>query len=121
MKPVWWLEEEAYAGEEHLDEAIRLAGSHDLNRMAAINNKAHLLAQIGNGEAATRLVDEAIDLAARTGHRHYEAALRNHLADLYHQQGRREESRKAQTEAMSLFADIETDGWEPEVWLLSRW
>lgn len=106
---------------EHLDEAIRLAGSHDLNRMAAINNKAHLLAQIGNGEAATRLVDEAIDLAARTGHRHYEAALRNHLADLYHQQGRREESRKAQTEAMSLFADIETDGWEPEVWLLSRW
>lgn len=105
----------------HFDQAIDLAGHHDLPRMAAINNKAHLLASIGNGAAAVGLVEEAIELASKTGHLHYEAALRNHLADLLHRQGSIEDSQKEQTKAMSLFAGVASDEWEPEVWLLSRW
>jgi len=105
----------------HLDQALELAGNDDLARMAALNNKAFLLAQIGNTDAAIRLVEEAIGIASKTGHRHREAALRNHLADLYHGAGQIEQSQQALTEAVAVFADIETGGWEPEVWLLSRW
>jgi tetratricopeptide (TPR) repeat protein len=105
----------------HIDIALDLAGDDEIAAMAALNNKAHLLHQIGNDDAAVRMVQQAIDIAARTGHRHREAALRNHLADLYHRSGRREMSEQEQTKAMAVFADIETEGWQPEVWLLSRW
>jgi len=105
----------------HIDEALDLAGADEIATMAALNNKAHLLNAIGNREAALRLVNEAILLATKTGHRHREAALHNHLADLLYREGLQEESEQAQLTAMSRFSEIGTDDWQPEVWLLSRW
>lgn len=106
---------------EHVEMALELAGGDEPERMAALNNKARLLAKMGNLDAATRLVEEAIALATSTGHRHREAALRNHLADLHHQAGRDALSRKALTEAVAIFSDIDAGEWEPELWLLSQW
>lgn len=105
----------------HIEEAIRLGADDDLLRMAAINNKALLLAENGDMDRSMELVLEAIGIAERTGHRHREAALWNHLADLQHQAGREDESREALTRAVSLFADIDSGDLEPELWLLSRW
>lgn len=106
---------------QYLDEALLLAGDDELARMTALNNRAHLLLQIGNGDAAIRLIEEAIEIAASTGHRHREAALHNHLADLHHVAGRESEAEQAMTEAVALFADIDSGEWEPELWLLSKW
>lgn len=105
----------------HLDLALELAGDDELVLMAALNNKAHLLSDIGDYEAAISMVDRAIEIASRTGHRHREGALRNLAADIYHRSGQRELSERTQTEAMELFAEVGTDSLEPEVWLLSRW
>jgi tetratricopeptide (TPR) repeat protein len=111
-------EEEALG---HADEALRLAGDDDLLRMAALNSKALLLSDSGDTPSAVELVEEAIGIAQRTGHRHREAALWNHLADLHHRAGRENEARDALNRAVSLFADIDSGDLEPELWLLSRW
>ena len=76
---------------EHVEEAIRLAGDDDLLRMAALNNKALLLSGTGDVGRSTVLVEEAIAIAERTGRRHQEAALCNHMADLHHRAGRENE------------------------------
>ncbi len=112
---------ESEAALAHAEDAIRLAGEDDLLRMAALNNKAILLSENGDRERSIDLVREAIDIAARTGHRHQEAALWNHLADLHHRQGRGDEAKDSLTKAVALFADIDSGEPEPELWLLSRW
>jgi tetratricopeptide (TPR) repeat protein len=106
---------------KHAGEAIRLAGDNDLLRMAALNNRALLLSDRGDQGSSIDLFREAIDIAERTGHRHQEAALWNHLADLHHRQGQGDEEQDALTKAVSLFADIDSGEPEPELWLLSRW
>ncbi len=106
---------------DHAVKAIALAGDDDLLRMAALNSRALLLADVGEVDSAVELVVEAIEIAGRTGHRHREAALWNHLADLQHLAGREDESRASLTKAVSLFADIDSGDLEPELWLLSRW
>jgi hypothetical protein len=93
----------------------------DPSRIAALNNKAHLLGSTGATDDAIALVDEAIGIAARVGFRHHQAALLNHLADLEHQRGRQAEAERALTEAVTLFADVVAGDWEPEVWLLREW
>lgn len=105
----------------HVDKALALAGSSDPGRIAALNTKAHLLADVGDLDAAAPLVSEAIELADRAGHRHHKAALLNHLADLHHHSGRTEQAETALTEAVTLFADLIAGDWEPEVWLLREW
>ncbi len=106
---------------DHIDEALALAESDEPARIAALNNKAHLLAGSGDLETALSLVGVAIELSARLGYRHQQAALHNHLADLHHQAGEEEEARASLTEAVKLFADVSTEGWAPEVWFLSQW
>jgi tetratricopeptide (TPR) repeat protein len=106
---------------EHLDEALELAGDDDLLRLAGLNNRAHLTAEGGDLEGAIEMVSEAVRIAQRTGNRHREAALHDHLADLHHRAGRDEEAQQALTQAVSLFSGIGTGEWHPEVWLLSRW
>jgi DNA-binding SARP family transcriptional activator len=105
----------------HVEEAIRLAGDDDMLRMAALNNRALLVAENGSRDEAVELVEEAIAIAVRTGHRHREAALWNHLADLHHRAGRESAAQDALTKAVSLFADIDAGDMEPELWLLARW
>jgi len=106
---------------KHLDRALDLAGTDELARMAAMNNKAHVLARGGDVEEAVLLVEQAIEIAASTGHRHHQAALHNHLADLHHQMGHTDRAAEELTRAVALFADVDAGAWEPEVWLLSRW
>jgi DNA-binding SARP family transcriptional activator len=105
----------------HADEALELGGEDELLRMAALNNKALLLGGNGDSDGAVALVEEAIEIAERTGHRHREAALWNHLADLHHRAGREPDAREALNRAVALFADIDSGDLEPELWLLSRW
>ena len=105
----------------HLEAALALAGDDELLRVAALNNQAQRLGRMGDVEAAVLLVEDAIEIAKRTGHRHQEAALHNHLADLHHQAGNKERAEEALTAAVTLFADIDSGAWEPEVWLLSQW
>lgn len=105
----------------YFDQALDLLDEADPARMAAMNNKALLLAAEGEVDDAARLVGEAIEFADRAGYRHHKAALLNHLADLNHQAGREEEARLLVTEAVAIFADLGTDDWEPEVWLLREW
>jgi len=105
----------------HLDQALDLADGDDVSVMAALNNKAHVLTGSGDPESAIDLVQQAIEIASRTGHRHREATLRDFLADLYHRIGDEQLSRESQTEAIRLFAVLGTDSLEPELWLLSQW
>ena len=105
----------------HLDRALELADGDDVALMAALNNKAHVLADSGDPASALGLVQQAIEIASRTGHRHREATLRDFLADLYHRMGNEQLSKESQTEAIRLFAVLGTDSLEPELWLLSRW
>jgi DNA-binding SARP family transcriptional activator/Tfp pilus assembly protein PilF len=105
----------------HADEAIRLADTDDMLRMAALNNKALIVSSTGDAEKAMELIQEAIEIAERTGHRHRQAALWNHLADLHHRTGREGDSREALTKAVALFADIDSGEPEPELWFLSQW
>jgi len=114
----------ASAPEEALscaDEAIRLADADDMLRMAALNNKALIVSSTGDAEKAMELIQEAIEIAERTGHRHRQAALWNHLADLHHRTGSEGDSREALTKAVALFADIDSGEPEPELWFLSQW
>lgn len=105
----------------HLDEAIELAGEDDLLRMAALNNQALLRSEAGEDDTAVRLIEEAIEIAVRTGNRHREAALHNHLADLHHRAGRSREAEDSLMRAVSLFAGVEAGDPEPEIWLLRQW
>ncbi len=105
----------------HIEKALESAGPTDLARVGALNNKAHLIASSGDYDGAISLVEEAADIAPRTGYRHHQAALLDHLADLHHRAGRRTEAEKALTEAVTIFADIHSGDWEPELWLLRQW
>jgi tetratricopeptide (TPR) repeat protein len=106
---------------EHVEEALRLAGDDPMLRMAALNNLALMLSDGADHNGAIRHLEEAVAMAERTGHRHREAALWNHIADIHHRAGRQKESREALTRAVSLFADVTSGDLEPELWLLSRW
>ncbi|MDP9494697.1 MAG: AAA family ATPase [Actinomycetota bacterium] len=105
----------------HLEEAMKLAADDDLLRMAALNNQALLYSAAGEDDAAVRLIEEAIGIAVRTGNRHREAALHNHLADVHHTAGRDTEAKEELMRAVSLFADVDAGNPEPEVWLLRQW
>ncbi len=115
------VETDSMSAMEHIDRALELAGDSELDRMGALNTKAKLLGTAGDVDAAIPLVEEAVELALATGHRHREAALRNRLADLHHQAGADEEAKQALTDAVTLFAEVGAGSWEPEVWLLSEW
>lgn len=104
-----------------VERALGLAGDDPALRMACLNSLAFAVARDGDIERGVDLLGEALDLADRVGDRHRRAALYNHLADLHHRAGRSEASQAALTEAVRLFAEVQPGGWEPEVWLLSRW
>jgi tetratricopeptide (TPR) repeat protein len=104
-----------------LERALVLAGDDPSLRTAALNSLAAAVARAGDPGRAISLVEEAIVLGEKVGDRHRHAALLNHLADLLHRTGREEESRRALKDAVRLFAELQPDTWEPEVWLLTRW
>lgn len=105
----------------HAEAAAELAGEDEVLLMAALNSQALVLAERGDHDRAGTVLEQAIAIAQRTGHRHREAALWSHLGDIHHRAGREDEARRAQTRAVSMFADIDAGGFEPELWLLTRW
>ena len=106
---------------EHLDRALALAEGDDVLTMAVLNNKARVQSRLGDLDGAIQLVEQAVSIAERTGHRHRQAALLNSLADLHHEIGRAAEAEQRLIQAVTLFASIDAGGLEPEVWLLSQW
>ena len=105
----------------HAEAAERLAGEDELLVMAALNSQALILADMGDLDRAGSALEDAIQIARRTGHRHREAALLSHLGDIHHRAGRESEAREFQTRAVSIFSDIDAGDFEPELWLLTRW
>ncbi|HUO46954.1 MAG TPA: tetratricopeptide repeat protein, partial [Acidimicrobiia bacterium] len=105
----------------HYRQALDLAADDPIQRMASLNGLAHVLGHDGDFSAAAALVAQASSLAHRIGDRHREAALLNHLADLHHRNGHRQKAEELVTESVRLFASIEPDAWEPEIWLLTGW
>lgn len=68
------------------------------------------------------MAEQALELCARQGDRHREAALHNNLADLHHEIGRSEAAMAHLKEAVTIFADIGEEGVAlPEVWKLVEW
>lgn len=71
---------------EHFRSSLDFAGrvSEPGLQIAALNNLAHLQADLGTLEEAIQLTQSALELCNRIGDRHQAAALHNHLADLFH-------------------------------------
>jgi hypothetical protein len=57
------------------------------------------------------------------GERHWEAALENNLADLYHKCGNEEAAMEHLKAGITIMAEIgrEAGDWQPEIWQLSEW
>ena len=106
---------------DHYQQALDLAADDPIQRMASLNGLAHTVSHDGDFAEAVVLVEQAAELAHRIGDRHREAALFNHLADLHHRDGNRQRAEELVTESVRLFASIEPDAWEPEIWLLTGW
>lgn len=113
--------EDAAASRSLLEQALTLAAEDQGLRMAALNAIAHEESQQGNAKAAMDRLEQALEIAVEIGDRHRQAALLDHLADLYHREGNRDEAEARQIGAMKLFAEVEPGSWEPEIWLLTYW
>ncbi len=90
--------------------------------MAALNNLALALGSRGETGEALNVAETALELCAKLGDRHREAALHNNLADLLHAAGREEESMAHLREAVAIFAEVGEPGeMQPEIWKLVEW
>ncbi len=107
----------------HLEEALAAAGEHPFARAAALNNLALVHRDAENYQAAAGLAQEALALCVRLGDRHREAALRNHLADIYHAAGEEHKAMGYLKQAVEIFAEIgmEAGDLQPEIWKLTEW
>ncbi len=90
---------------------------------AALNNLAYPAAAEGRLEDALGYVHQALALCQKEGDVHREAALLNHLADLYHSAQQPEQAMRYLKQAVSLFAEIggQAGALQPEIWKLTEW
>jgi hypothetical protein len=89
---------------------------------AALNNLSRAVSAAGDTLRALERATSALELCAKLGDRHREAAIRNTLADLLHAAGRENESMEELKRSVALFAEIGEPGeLEPEIWKLSEW
>jgi tetratricopeptide (TPR) repeat protein len=109
----------------HLQSSLDIAAS--LNQLgmhvAALNNLALTLADDGQFEQSQQLFEDALKLCIRQQDRHHEAALQNHLADLFHTMKQPEAAMAHLKRAVALFAQIGVEGgaMRPEIWKLAEW
>ncbi|MFO7678728.1 MAG: AAA family ATPase [Chloroflexota bacterium] len=105
--------------------ALQLAESQgDLAvQIAALNNLGLLETAVGDLSRAQELLESALHHCLTYGDRHWEAALRNNLADLLHRSGQGEAAMAQLKQAVTIYAEIgqETGDWQPEIWKLSEW
>ena len=110
---------------KHLEISLKLARVNlDLaGQAAALNNLALLLADSQDHSQAILLAQEALEICQKIGDKHHEAALLNHLSELYHADGQEEQSMEYLKSAVRIFAEIGIkDGVvSPEIWMLSEW
>ncbi|MFN2137729.1 MAG: hypothetical protein ACK2UK_17350, partial [Candidatus Promineifilaceae bacterium] len=71
----------------------------------------------------TDFTEQALELNERYGDRHWEAAIRNNLADVYHALGVEAEAMAQLKAAITILSEIgqEAGDWQPEIWKLSAW
>ena len=111
----------------HLERSLELARELDETSgalVAALNNLALTCAALGQTDRARELVETALERCTSQGDRHREAALHNHMADLLHSVGKRDESIIYLKQAVKIFAEIGSDGAatpQPEIWKLVEW
>lgn len=111
----------------HLESSLALAeGQHDPVATAAALNNLALALKGTEIELALRFAQRALDLCARVGDRHREAAMHSNLADLLRAAGRTDEAMGHLRLSAAIFADVgEPDevGGElrPEIWKLVEW
>lgn len=109
----------------HLEASLTLAETmHDVGAHAAALNNLSLVYHATHDEPrALELAQRALELVTRAGDRHRQAALHNHLADLYHALGRDQDSMAHLKQAVAIYAEIggEAGAWQPEIWKLEEW
>jgi DNA-binding SARP family transcriptional activator len=106
---------------EHLEASLALAEKLDDPSaiVAALNN---LALSIEDADRALALEQRALDLCARIGDRHREAALHSNLADLLRAAGRDDEAVEHVKASAAIFVDVgDPDELRPEVWKLVEW
>ncbi len=111
------------AARSHLEASVELSEklSDPVATAASLNNMALILkgAEI---ERALLLARRALDLCARVGDRHREAAMHSNLADLLRAAGRDEEAMGHLRLSAAIFADVgEPNELHPEIWKLTEW
>ncbi len=92
-------------------------------KVAALNNLALVYQNSGDYATSESLVQQALSICLQQGDRHREAALRNHLADLFQVQGKKEDAMDQLLLAVAILSEIgESIGtWQPEIWKLVEW
>jgi tetratricopeptide (TPR) repeat protein len=116
---------EVSAARHHFIHSQQLAEEHGFwdMQITVLNNLALLETAGHNPQAAQQLLHTALQLCLSYGDRHWEAALRNNLADALHHSGAEEEAMAQLKEAVTIYAEIgrETGEWQPEIWKLMEW
>lgn len=110
---------------EQFKQSLDLAKRENLLavQIAALNNLALVEATLHQPQAAHDRLQSALHLCLTYGDRHWEAALRNNLADRLHQLGDKEAAMTQLKQAVAIYAEIgqETGEWQPEIWKLTEW
>ncbi|MBP8001387.1 MAG: AAA family ATPase [Chloroflexi bacterium] len=109
----------------HFQASRELSQQHNLldAHIAALNNLALLAAAAGNYGEGQSLLETALNLCLTWGDRHWQAALHNNLADLFHRIGQEEGAMAQLKQSVTIYAELGRDGemWQPEVWKLTEW
>jgi predicted ATPase len=113
------------AATAHFQQSLQLAQAHDFLavQITALNNLALVETAVSHPQAAHNLLHTALQHCLTYGDRHWEAALRNNLADTFHQLGDEEQAMNQLKQAVAIYAEIgqETGQWQPEIWKLMEW
>ena len=110
---------------DHFARSLRLAEEEELLSMqiTAANNLALAKMDAGDSAAALAYFASALEQCRRYGDRHWQAAIHNNMADLFHAMGREEQAMDHLKESLTIIAEIgrEAGDWQPEIWKLSEW
>jgi DNA-binding SARP family transcriptional activator len=107
----------------HLEASLKLAEKQNdqVATAAALNNLA-LSLRGSDIDRAVQLSQRALDLCARVGDRHREAAMHSNFADLLREVGRNDEAMSHQRMSAAIFAEVgSSDELRPEIWKLVEW
>jgi DNA-binding SARP family transcriptional activator len=105
--------EASLQGAEKLADPVAMAAA--MNNLAAALRATHL-------DQALDLAQRALELCARVGDRHREAAMHSNLADLLRAAERTSEAERHLRLSAAIFAEIgEPDELRPEIWKLTEW